>query len=83
MKCTYPKRGSQSKHAGNKRTGAKNGREELAHTGPYRERMMMGKSEEVRMRNVFRNDYGKKAQPEKPQATKIPGVPIRTVISIG
>ena len=57
------------------------GRTERLTGSVYTARGKYGKSEEVRMRQLMDNDYGKKAAPEKPMAGPLPGFARRTIIS--
>jgi hypothetical protein len=44
----------------------------------YDSRPMRGKSEEVRMRQLMSNEYGKRATPEPPMDGPVPGFARRT-----
>ena len=47
----------------------------------YTARGTYGKSEDVRMRQIMDNDYGKRASKEKPMPGPLPGFARRTMIT--
>ena len=59
---------------------AKKGRSEELNGSVYYARPKLGRSTEVRMRHIVGNEYGKKATPERPTPTGMPGFPHRTMI---
>lgn len=65
---------------GKSRYKAKGGISEKVTGSVYTARWKVGKSEDVRMRHLLDNDYGKKAAPERPMPNGLPGMPRRTMI---